>query len=120
MESAKASDPTGTTSVPPEATTTVRSRGGGITVTCTPAGLPVGMRLEPAQCRRDLSALAADVVALCRLAGVTAGVRRRTTMAAEGVPEETLSLLGLPTRDDLLTSEEAADAGRGRAAGGAR
>ncbi|WP_420038962.1 hypothetical protein [Gordonia sp. MP11Mi] len=96
--------------------TTVRSRGGGIAVTCTPTGLPVAMKLEPAQCRRDPSDLAADILALCQLAGVTAGVRRRTTLAADGVPEETLALLGLPSRADLLASEDAADIGLMRSA----
>ncbi|MCF8587043.1 hypothetical protein [Gordonia liuliyuniae] len=100
----------------PEGVTMVRSRGGGIAVTCTPTGLPVAMKLEPAQCRRDPSDLAADILALCRLAGVTAGVRRRTTLAADGVSEETLALLGLPSRADLLASEDAADAGRARTA----
>ncbi|WP_235831328.1 hypothetical protein [Gordonia zhaorongruii] len=91
--------------------TTVRSRGGGISVTCTAAGLPVAMKLEPAQCRRDPSALAADVLALCRLAGVTAGARRRDALAADGVPDETLALLGLPSRADLVDSEESSDRG---------
>ncbi|GEE04010.1 hypothetical protein nbrc107696_44560 [Gordonia spumicola] len=72
------------------------------------------MRLEPAQCRREPAALAADVLALCRLAGLTAGVRRRAALADDGVPEETLSLLGLPSRADLVASEEALDAAGAR------
>lgn len=120
METQRSLDQTGAETLTPERLTTVRSRGGGIAVTCTPAGLPVAMKLEPAQCRRDLSALADDIVALCRLAGVTAGVRRRTALAADGVPEETLSLLGLPSRADLLASEDAADTGEARAARTAR
>lgn len=83
-------------------------------MTCTPTGLPVAMTLEPTQCRRDPAVLAADILALCRLAGVTAGVRRRTTLAADGVPEETLALLGLPSRADLVASEDAADGRRTR------
>ncbi|MGO3327987.1 hypothetical protein [Gordonia sp. (in: high G+C Gram-positive bacteria)] len=120
METQRSLDQTGAETPTPERLTTVRSRGGGIAVTCTPAGLPVAMKLEPAQCRRDLSALADDIVALCRLAGVTAGVRRRAALTADGVPEETLSLLGLPSRADLLAAEDAADTGKARAARTAR
>ncbi len=94
--------------------TTVRSRGGGISVTCTSTGLPVAMRLEPAQCRREPTELAADILSLCRLAGLTAGVRRRTMLAGQGVPDETLSLLGLPSRAELVASEELLDTGGGR------
>ncbi|WP_240193904.1 MULTISPECIES: hypothetical protein [unclassified Gordonia (in: high G+C Gram-positive bacteria)] len=91
--------------------TTVRSRGGGIGVTCTSTGLPVAIKLEPAQCRREPDALAADILALCRFAGLTAGVRRRAALTEQGVPDETLALLGLPSRADLVASEERLDAG---------
>ncbi len=94
--------------------TTVRSRGGGISVTCTSTGLPVAIRLEPTQCRRDPDGLAADILALCRFAGVTAGVRRRAALTQQGVPDETLSLLGLPSRADLVASEERLDAAGAR------
>lgn len=94
--------------------TTVRSRGGGISVTCTSTGLPVAIRLEPAQCRREPDSLAADILALCRFAGLTAGVRRRTALTRQGVPDETLSLLGLPSRADLVASEERLDAAEAR------
>ncbi|MBB4137649.1 hypothetical protein [Gordonia humi] len=120
METKNSPEPTGPGGAAPEGMTTVRSRGGGIVVTCTPTGLPVAMRLEPAQCRRDPGELAADILALCRHAGVTAGVRRRASLAADGVPEETLSLLGLPSRDDLLASEDAVDAGSVRRGGSLR
>ena len=90
--------------------TTVRSRGGGVSVTCTPAGLPVELRSEPAHCRRPAHVLAAEILALCRLAGTAAGVRRRDALAADGVPAETLALLGLPGRDELVAAEHAVDA----------
>lgn len=96
--------------------TSVSSRSGTIKVTCTEAGLPVKMTISAAAARRRPEALAREILALCRLAGTAAGVRARGDLGAQGLDDETLRLLGLPSRRDLVAAEAAADACGGRTA----
>lgn len=100
----------------PEGLTSVRSRSGALAITCTAAGLPVRMRISAAAMRRSPDALAQEILALCRLAGAAAGVSNRAQLVGDGVDEETLGLLGLPSRAELVAAEAAADAcaARGR------
>lgn len=96
--------------------TTIASRTGSISVTCTAAGLPVKMTIGAASARRKPESLAREILALCRLAGTAAGVRTRGDLGGRGLDDDTLGLLGLPSRRDLVAAEAAADAcaGRGR------
>ena len=90
--------------------TTVSSRTGSISVTCTAAGLPVKMTIAAASARRRPESLAREILALCRLAGTAAGVRTRGDLGGRGLDDETLALLGLPSRRDLVAAEAEADA----------
>lgn len=90
--------------------TTATSRSGTISVTCTAAGLPVKMTIGAHAARRNPAALGREILALCRLAGTAAGVRTRGDLGGRGVDDETISLLGLPSRADLVAAEAAADA----------
>ncbi|MBM7369354.1 hypothetical protein [Gordonia hydrophobica] len=95
--------------------TSVSSKTGTIRVTCTAAGLPVRMTIAAAAARRRPESLAREILALCRLAGTAAGVRTRGDLGGQGLDDETLGLLGLPSRRDLVAAEAAADAcGRSR------
>ncbi len=67
------------------------------------------MTLASAAMRRSPAALAEEILALCRLAGTAAGVHTREALGAGGVSADALALLGLPSRDDLVTAEAAAD-----------
>lgn len=94
----------------PAGLTTVASRSGAISVTCTAAGLPVGMTISSRAMRRSPAALAREIMALCTLASTTAGVQARHRLRGRGVDEEALDLLGLPSRKELVNAEAAADA----------
>lgn len=94
--------------------TSVSSRSGTISVTCTAAGLPIRMSIGAAAARRKPEALAREILALCTLAGTAAGVRTRKDLSSSGLDDEALGLLGLPSRRDLVAAEAAADACTGR------
>lgn len=94
--------------------TEVSSRSGAVTVTCTAAGLPVRMRLSSAAVRRTPTALAREILALCQLARTSAGLQARSELSGQGVTDEALSLLGLPSRQELVAAEAAADASANR------
>lgn len=94
--------------------TTASSRSGAVSVTCTAAGLPIKMTIGAHAARRNPAALSREILALCRLAGTAAGVRTRGELRDRGVDDETIALLGLPSRADLVSAEAAADACAGR------
>ncbi|WP_238526421.1 hypothetical protein [Gordonia neofelifaecis] len=68
------------------------------------------MTISARAMRRTPAALAGEILALCRLAGATAGVRMRGDLAERGVADDALALLGLPSRNELVAAEAAADA----------
>ncbi|MCK0438324.1 hypothetical protein MUG78_02315 [Gordonia alkaliphila] len=82
---------------------------GGLAVTTTDEGLPVRVRIAPAQLSADLDVVAARVVALCALARGAGAHRRRLELAETGTPWEVLDALGLPDRAGLLRLEADAD-----------
>ncbi|MFT4088392.1 MAG: hypothetical protein QM658_14805 [Gordonia sp. (in: high G+C Gram-positive bacteria)] len=82
---------------------------GSVAVTTTAEGLPVGLRIAQSQMSAAPEVLAARIVALCRLAAMSAGARRRAALAADGVSAEVLDALRLPDRAALLRAEDEAD-----------
>lgn len=98
----------------PDGLTEVSSRSGAVAVTCTAAGLPVRMHLTASAVRRKPEALAREILSLCQLAGTAAGVRTRAELGGQGVDDDALNLLGLPSRKELVAAEAAADASAAR------
>ncbi|WP_410873858.1 hypothetical protein [Nocardia sp. A7] len=86
-------------------TTVVTSRSGAVTVATTETGMPVRVRVEPAELRREPADLAAEVVRLCRQAADRAGARQRAKLAAAGVSSDLLALTGLPTAAEVERRE---------------
>ncbi|MFC9995467.1 hypothetical protein [Nocardia sp. NPDC127526] len=82
-------------------TATATSRGGGISVTATELGLPIAMRLDPAELWRDPADLAGDILRVCRASAHRAGLARRELLAGTaGLTDDVLDLLGLPRPGD--------------------
>lgn len=66
------------------------------------------IHLESSQLDRPAEALGGDILALCRIAGTRAGVRRRAELAAAGSRGHA-HRTGLPTRDRLADLESRFD-----------
>jgi hypothetical protein len=75
------------------------NRAGTITVRATNQGMPVEVKIDRAELRYGAQALADQILRLCKSATVAAGAKRRDLLAERGMDDETLDLLGLPTRD---------------------
>ncbi|WP_109525442.1 MULTISPECIES: hypothetical protein [Nocardia] len=84
---------------------TATSRNGSISVETTEQGLPISLTVEPEELRRDPSALAGDIVRLCRQAANRAGLARRAELEAAGLTGEVLALTGLPKPEDVARQE---------------
>ncbi len=82
---------------------------GGLAVTTTPEGLPVGLRIAQSQLTASLDVVAQRILALCALAAASSGYQRRQSLAAAGTSSEVLDALGLPDRGGLLQAESTAD-----------
>ncbi|WP_024332744.1 hypothetical protein [Gordonia hirsuta] len=82
---------------------------GGLAVTTTADGLPVGLRIAQTQLSVSLEVVAERIVALCALAAAGSGYRRREQLAAAGTATQVLDALGLPDRSALLRIEENAE-----------
>ncbi|WP_254206204.1 hypothetical protein [Nocardia alni] len=80
-------------------------RTGEIVVTTTEFGLPLHLRVDAGQLRREPADLAGDLMRLCRLAAGRAGYARRTELTQLGMTDPTLDLLGLPTQDAVEQTE---------------
>jgi hypothetical protein len=80
-------------------------RDGEIRVTATESGLPMSLRVDAAQLRREPAELADDLLRLCRLAANRAGLTRRTRLTTLGFDQRALDLLGLPTQDVVEQNE---------------
>ncbi|MFD3507575.1 hypothetical protein [Nocardia sp. NPDC058666] len=78
---------------------------GSIKVRTSEQGLPLGLRVDPAELHRDPSQLAAEILRLCQRTAARAGALRRRQLAEAGVSAETLALSGLPTEADVARLE---------------
>ena len=83
---------------------------GAITVTTTAHGLPVAVRITESAMAMGAEALAARVLELCREGAMTAGVRLRELMSADGVDDDVPATMALPTADDLARVQSVLDA----------
>ncbi|WP_039795613.1 hypothetical protein [Nocardia araoensis] len=78
---------------------------GSISVRTTEMGLPLGIKVDPDQLRRDPEALAGEVLRLCKQAANRAGLARRAQLRQLGFTSEMLALTGLPTEQQVATQE---------------
>ncbi|MDF2825499.1 MAG: hypothetical protein K0R68_2907 [Mycobacterium sp.] len=83
------------------ATAMLRSPSGGIRVTTTERGLPVGLEIGHRELARPADELAADILRLCELSGQNLQVSRRRELVARGVSAAVIQGLKLATTDDL-------------------
>lgn len=81
------------------------SRDGAITVTTTEQGLPLAIRMDDTQLRRDPTLLAKDVLRLCKQSAQRAGLRRREQMREAGVATDIIDKFGLPKPEDVAREE---------------
>lgn len=83
----------------------VQSAGGTISVSTTERGLPVALRLDPAELKSPAQ-LADEIMALCRLSAARAQVARRRELAENGYSASVIDPLRLATEDDLARAED--------------
>lgn len=86
-------------------TFTAASAGGAIKVRTTEQGLPLAVRVDPAELHRDPAQLAAEMLRLCQRTAARAGLTRRKQLEDSGVSAQTLALSGLPTEADVARLE---------------
>lgn len=84
-------------------------RDGSVWVKTTSQGLPLEVNIDALWAQRGGPALAAEIVALCKLAHIRAGVQQRQSLVDAGVPRDALAQMGLPTAKDLAAAEAAID-----------
>lgn len=84
---------------------TLSSRTGAIVVVTTEQGLPLGLAVERDQLRGDPTALAGEILRLCRQSAARAGLQRREQLQAAGLAPEMLALTGLPTVAEVVRQE---------------
>ncbi|MFT3661364.1 MAG: hypothetical protein QM809_08170 [Gordonia sp. (in: high G+C Gram-positive bacteria)] len=82
---------------------------GGIAVTTTADGLPVGLRIAQSQLAASLDVVAARILALCALARGGSAHQRRLELLNRGTSREVVDALGLPDRRALDRLEAEAD-----------
>lgn len=85
--------------------TTASLRNGALSVQTTEQGLPVAIKIDDSQLRRDPSLLAKDLVRLCQQAATRAGLERRRQLEESGVAPEIIAQFGLPTAEDAARQE---------------
>lgn len=83
----------------------VTSLTGSIAVRTTEQGLPLGIKLDQDQLRRDPEALAAEILRLCKQSANRAGMARRTQLQEAGFTSEMLAMTGLPTEQEVARQE---------------
>lgn len=81
------------------------SRTGSIRMRVTEQGIPLAVKIEPAELHRDPQHLAAEMLRMCRRAADLAGLEQRKRMEAAGMNASTLALMGLPTEADISRQE---------------
>jgi len=86
----------------------VRSHTGTMSVLTTERGLPVALRLDPAELKKPPEQLARDIMALCRLSAARAQVARRRDLVEKGFSAAVIRGLQLASEEDLARAEEEA------------
>lgn len=72
----------------------------------TERGLPVALRLDPAELKKSPAQLADEIMALCRLSAARAQVARRRELVENGYSASVIDPLRLATEDDLARAED--------------
>ncbi len=80
--------------------TIATSTNGGLRVRANDQGTPLHIAIERTELRRQPQDLADAIVALCREAATTAGLRRRAELERAGVGADVLRALRLPEPPD--------------------
>ncbi|WP_280312482.1 hypothetical protein [Nocardia abscessus] len=78
---------------------------GSISVRTTEMGLPLGVKVDSDQLRRDPEVLAGEILRLCKQAANRAGLARRAHLQQLGFTSEMLALTGLPTEQQVARQE---------------
>ncbi|MBF6171404.1 hypothetical protein [Nocardia blacklockiae] len=78
---------------------------GSIAVRTTEQGLPLGIRIDSDELRRDPQSLAGEILRLCRQSANRAGLQRREQLREAGFTSEMLALTGLPTEAEVARQE---------------
>ncbi|WP_307817479.1 hypothetical protein [Nocardia acididurans] len=78
---------------------------GSIRIRVTEQGIPLAVKVDSAELRRDPEQLAAELLRLCQRAANRAGLARRRQLEAAGVNAETLAAAGLPTEAEVARQE---------------
>ncbi|MEU0540310.1 hypothetical protein [Nocardia sp. NPDC005978] len=81
------------------------SRNGGIRMRITEQGIPLAVKIDPAELHRDPAHLAAEMLRICRRAADEAGLATRKKLEAAGMSPAALAATGLPTEADLARQE---------------
>ena len=83
----------------------LRSPGGGIAVSTTERGLPVGLTIHERELGRPAGELAAEILLLCQLSAQRLQVSRRQHLLDRGVSPTAIEGLVLATAGDLERTE---------------
>ncbi|WP_040731518.1 hypothetical protein [Nocardia tenerifensis] len=78
---------------------------GSIAVRTTEQGLPLGIKVDQDQLRRDPATLAAEILRLCKQSANRAGLARRAQLREAGFTSEMLAMTGLPTEEEVARQE---------------
>lgn len=81
------------------------SKSGRVAVETTDEGLPLKVKVEPSELRRNPDELASEILRLCRQAANRAGLARREELVKAGLDAHALSLTGLPKPEDVAEQE---------------
>ncbi|MEU1985317.1 hypothetical protein [Nocardia sp. NPDC019395] len=91
-----------------------RNRSGTLSVRATDQGMPVEIKFERSEYRYGAQALADEILRLTKRSTIAAKAKRREVLGENGMPDEVLDQLGLPTRQqavDELDRMDDADTG---------
>ncbi|WP_067819039.1 hypothetical protein [Nocardia inohanensis] len=81
------------------------SHSGSIRVRTTPQGIPVALKVDPAELHRNPDELAGELLRLCQRAAARAGLALRKQLEESGMSAEALAHTGLPTEADVAQQE---------------
>ncbi|MEV6771290.1 hypothetical protein AB0N05_21985 [Nocardia sp. NPDC051030] len=84
---------------------TAASSNGAIRVRTTEQGLPLAVKIDPAELHRDPTQLAAELLRVCQRAANRAGLARRKQLEEAGMSAAGLARTGLPTEADVARQE---------------
>ncbi|WP_366914445.1 hypothetical protein [Nocardia sp.] len=71
----------------------------------TEQGLPLAVKVDPAELHRDPSQLAGEMLRLCQRAAARAGLAKRKQLEEAGMSAASLARTGLPTEADVARQE---------------